>query len=69
MSDDKVNSSHDDDPPIDVAELIAIKKEKCCIKTANIKFRQEVALRDRVTAQIKRDKKEKRLAAQKKSKE
>lgn len=51
------------DPPIDTAKLIATVKEKCHIKAANIKFRQEIALRDRVAAQLKREKKEKHQAA------
>ena len=52
MSDDDASSysSNDDDPPIDVEALIAIKKEKRHIKAANVKFRKEVALRDRVNA-------------------
>ena len=71
MSDDdsKFYSSNDDDPPIDVAALIEIEKEKHCIKAANVKFRKEIALRDRVNARIKKEKKEQRLAAQKKRKE
>ena len=62
MSDDnaKSYSSNDDDPPIDVAALIEVEKEKCCIKAANVEFRKEVALRDRVNAQLKKEKKEKR---------
>ena len=70
MSDDDASSysSNDDDPPIDVEALIAIKKEKRHIKAANVKFRKEVALRDRVNAWIKKEKKEKHLAAQKKGK-
>ena len=71
MSDDDASSysSNDDDPPIDVAALIEIEKEKRCIKAAKVKFRKEVALRDRVNARLKKEKKEKRLAAQKKRKE
>ena len=39
-------SDDEDDTSLDVEKLIAAKKEKQCIKAANVKFRQEIAMKD-----------------------
>ena len=53
-------SDDEDDTSLDVEKLIAAKKEKQCIKAANVKFRQEIAMKDCVTVWLKKEKKEKR---------
>ena len=57
------------DPPIDVEELIEIEREKRRIKAANTEFRKELTIREKAYALIRKEKKEKRLAAQKKKRE
>ena len=54
-----------DEESFDVDALIEAEKEKQRIKAANVKFRQEIALKDRVAAKMKKKKQEKRLAAKK----
>ena len=58
-----MNEEEESPPILNVGELIATEKENKQIKAKNIKFRREIALRDRVAAQLKREKSQ---AAQKK---
>lgn len=52
-----MNEEEESPPILNVGELIATEKENKQIKAKNIKFRREIALRDRVAAQLKREKK------------